>query len=238
MKKKCDRIIPAIVILFVCVLICCVSKFYRIIGDFIKNNGGWLVFIQTICSVISLVSIIVLVKQYVSEHEKSRREMAVNLLFRWSEKAGPKFNRIKKIAEKLTNEQCRDLYGEKPFKVTNEMREELRSALGNTEDTDTEEESEKLVELTKSEVDQFRTKVIDYLNLTESVLSAWQYSVVDDSIIENEFGFLLNDSEGKTLLENMRKAAGSENSYPAIEKFCHHISNKREASLERKDKIG
>ncbi|MBO6149330.1 MAG: hypothetical protein J6O55_08330 [Lachnospiraceae bacterium] len=263
-------------------LIGCLIKNMDAVLSFVKGNGGWFVFVQSMSTLLSLVSIVIIMQQYVSGHERARRETAVHMLFEWSKNLGRWATRFRKIAEKLSYEQSIQLYRGKRFKVNSEIYKDLKKAIedmGDAKETkkykketgknnaeanknsiskkenniDTEsknvsadkkedeekpQKSNKLYKLSKRDVYILRNEIIGYLNRAESILSAWQHNVADTQIIEDEFAFLLDESEGKTMLENFRKAAGSESSFPAIEMFCLHLRKKRESKLIRKKKLG
>lgn len=104
---------------------------------------------------------------------------------------------------------------------------------GNDENYDCENE----FELTKEQIKKLRHLIITYLNLLESILVAWQYSIADREIIEDQFSYLVSPKEGHNVLEDFRIASGSQESYPAIEIFCSHLESKSRERLKEKGNI-
>lgn len=96
---------------------------------------------------------------------------------------------------------------------------------------------EQEIELTKRQVRKLRHCIISYLNLLESILVAWQYSIADREIIEDQFSFLFSPKEGHNALQDYRIACGAEEAYPAIAIFCMHLESKAKKKLKERDKI-
>ena len=102
---------------------------------------------------------------------------------------------------------------------------------------ETEKECYRQVALNRRQIKRLRWHIITYLNLLESILVSWQYSVADREIIEQQLRFLVSPKEGKNVLEGFRIAAGSEDSFPAIEVFFNHMDNERKKKLKEKGNI-
>ena len=96
---------------------------------------------------------------------------------------------------------------------------------------------ESFLELTESQSSTLRWHTMSFLNSLKTVLIAWQYSIVDREIIENELSYLFSTKDGHAALKYFRHAAGGEESYPAIEIFSNHIEEKRRRKLIEKVKI-
>lgn len=91
--------------------------------------------------------------------------------------------------------------------------------------------------LTGDKVSKLRWLVMTYLNILESILVAWQYSIVDREIIEHQFSYLFSSERGHSALSKFRSAAGGEKSFPAIEIFANHIEEKKKSILKEKANI-
>jgi len=203
---------------------------------------------QIVLVILTLLSLLMIVLQIKSEHEKSRREKAVDLLLQWTQTITKEMNSVKKIVEKFDGEQCRKLFIEEEFEVNCNIYDDIMEAIN--EKSDKKEKNDKCAEcdgddadcrkkisLGKKHIRKLRWNTISYLNLLESILVAWQYSIVDREIIEHQFSFQVSPKDGKRVLDNFRKIAGAEDSYPAIEIFCSNLEQQRKMKLKEKGKI-
>ena len=68
--------------------------------------------IQTIAAALALLSLVIMRRQMKKEYDCRRREQTVQLVGRWSENLHPNINRIKRVCEKLNDDQCRKIYNE------------------------------------------------------------------------------------------------------------------------------
>lgn len=223
------------------------------LNSIVKKNVGIARVIEVIISILSMASIYFLYRQIKSEHEKGRREKAVELLLSWTLNVKPEANSAMKIVERFNKEQCVALQKEEQFSVDCILYSEIEAIVPSKMKTDLEEKDLKSrcencngdkkaqcvhdIELTLKQVKKIRYLIISYLNLLESVLVAWQYAIADKEIIEQQFAFLVRPKESKNCLEDFRVACGSENSYPAIETFCRTLEEKRRNKLIKKNNI-
>ena len=227
--------------------------------EFFSNTTarGILDWVYEIAMIISLISILIMFRQFKGEHEKGRREKAIELLLRWNDSITADTNRIKEFCEQLSDEQCRKLARYETFEISAKKHAELKQLLSDdnvnkcheedqAEEKKTSANKESVTgitvnknkeKLTSLEIKQLRYQVVRYLNLLEIIMTAWKDNVADNEMIENEFSFLLSETEGKTLLENMRKALGNE-CYPSISIFCANMKQKQQKKLTaKKEKI-
>lgn len=199
-------------------------------NEIIMQYEGITNFFILLFSGISLASILLLFFQIKSEHEKSRREKACELLFEWTKQRNKEMLYAKNIVETFTIEQCRKLYLEEEFKLNTSICSDI-VAFFNITQSNTDDVLDKIA------VRELKHFVTLYLNLLESILVAWQYSIVDKEIIENEFSSFYSPQEGHNFLQNYRIACGKEDKFPAIELFCIHIENERKEKLKEKGNI-
>ena len=192
--------------------------------------------VQTLAAVFALGSVWIMRKQMKKEYDCRRREQTVQLVGRWSENLHPNINRIKRVAEKLSSDQCRKIYNEEEFHASKEIYREIVKALG-LKKKKQKTKKKNNCNVTEEMSSMMHYELVFYLNQLETVLISWQHHIADDEIIEAQFSFLLDDREGKTILENFRRACGSEKTYPAIEMFSQHLKKEREKSLNRKEEL-
>ena len=202
---------------------------------------------EIIAVIITFVSLIVIYFQMKTDHEKSRREKSVELLLKWTNSITKETNAVKKIVEGFDESQCRKLLAEEEFEVHCSLYEDIAEAINEKIEKETycAECSgpnsvcpyNRKILLKKKHIKKLRWHTITYLNLLESILVAWQYSIVEREIIEHQFSYQVSPREGKGVLENFRKIVGSEESYPAIAIFCSHLDLQRRKGLKEKGNI-
>ena len=93
------------------------------------------------------------------------------------------------------------------------------------------------IKLSSAQVSKLRWLTISYLNMLESILVAWQYSVADRGIIEAQFSYLFDSSNCFATLTNFRMACGGDSSYPAIEVFAANVKKDKEKCLIEKGNV-
>ena len=172
-------------------------------------------------------------KQLKSDHERSRREKAVDLLRDWSNTVKAEQTWARKLVEKFDSEQCRALWNQEIFEIPEKQENHLAQFF----DVDKNQKTHGVIKLTEKQVVTLRWYVISYMNLMESILVAWQYSIVSREIIEHQFSFLFSPEKGHSALHTLRVAAGGEKSYPATEIFTNHLERKRRKSLSERSEI-
>lgn len=172
-------------------------------------------------------------KQLKADHERSRREKTVDILFEWDQRLKKEGALARKIIETFSEEQCREVLAQQPLHVPKKL-EHLITQLFCNETFDSDDNKIILKEAHSAEL---RWYALTYLNALESVLVAWQYSIVDREIIEHQFSYLFKPSDGHEGLKHFRVAAGGEDSYPAIEIFACHIREKRRKKLVEKANV-
>ena len=189
--------------------------------------------IATIVGSIAVVGVtiqaFVLYKQLKADHERGRREKTVQILTEWFARQNKEGPISRKIVESFSVEQCREILLQQEVRVSKKLEKNLVQLFPSDELTKENENGHIL--LTESQAAELRWHIVSYLNSLETVLIAWQYSVVDREIIEHQFSYLFRPSEGHEVLKEFRVAAGGEETFPAIEIFVTHIQSKKREKL-------
>lgn len=175
-------------------------------------------------------------KQIKADHERSRREKSIEILMAWSKNLKKEGSIARRIIECLNEEQCREIFNQQAVKISRK-NENLVRQLFKKEDLIDIDAAASEISLTEAQSTELRWHAITYLNTLEFSLVAWQYAVVDKDIIEAQFQYLFRPADGHEVLKYFRKAAGGGNSYPAIEIFTAHVSEKRRRLLIQKGEI-
>jgi hypothetical protein len=165
---------------------------------------------------------------FFSDHDRSRRTKAVDLIQFWSSNLTLRASLARRIAESLEEQQCRDLSEQKPFDIPSSKEDLLRMYLREvTPSKETEKSADTILKLDEGQVSVLRWDVVSYLNQLEAILSAWRHNIASRDILEEEFDYLYDASKGMTMIEKFRIASGID-SYPAIKEFVEHVKSAKQ----------
>ena len=195
--------------------------------------------IQIICSIVTALStVLILVQLFLTEkanqkhHEEMRRIKTVEIMENWSKSLQRETSFAEKIVEGFTPEQCRALYFKEPFELEVNRGKDICQICTEGECSRVGKKCENCIQgdkfrLEGAQLSEFRWYVIGYLNMLESVMTAWKLNIVDSEEIENQFQYLYNPERGWNALKPFREAAGGEDAYPNIEEFMTRLCEKR-----------
>ncbi|MGJ8680242.1 hypothetical protein, partial [Paraglaciecola sp.] len=190
--------------------------------------------ISAIASSLAVIGIFLLWKQLKADHERSRREKAIELILMWANNLNENATSARKFVEELSAEQCRMLFNQEPFFI-NEKYQPLFESCFKSAVTQLEiDKREGKIFLTESEISHVRWLTVTYLNSIEGVLSAWRHNVADKDIISEQLRFLISPEKGHYLLRDLRIAAGGAKSYPSIEAFVKCIEENSDTFAGKK----
>ena len=174
-----------------------------------------------------VIELLLVFLQVHGDHERSRRETTVNTLSNWCNSIKEETIVAKAIVEKLTPEQCRNLYNRTEFRVNRELYSMLRE-IANIPQIENEGDE---CRVSGEALNILRWHVISYLNLLETTLLSWKLEISNQEIIENEFRFLHDSAQGKDCIKNFRDATG--NCYPVIDEFLTRLVENEKARTNR-----
>lgn len=143
----------------------------------------------------------------------------------------------RKLIESLSEEQCRDILNHRAIKINIKHRDVVEQIFQASSCQSELQEDNSEISLCIKQVSELRWHAVTYLNSLEGLLIAWQYSVIEKSIIENEFKYLFDKKQGHTALKHFRHAAGAEDTYPAIEVFSAYIEDEQKNKLIKKSNV-
>lgn len=237
----------------ICLLVLLIYQLSKMLGISFAKEIDFFGAIEAVATIFSLVSIWIMIFQIYGEHEKGRREKTIDVLLEWAKSINQNTYAMKNLCERLTEDQCRKLSNLEEFSVSQDWYKDFCQIFYPDKEVDNElskpqypqsifcEQCESGMKksrlLTKDELSKLRWEVTNYLNILEFVLVAWENNVVDTEVVEQEFAFLLDKKEGKTLLEDFRRAVGDEYTYPAIKGFCIRIEDKHKNTILHRNKI-
>jgi hypothetical protein len=195
----------------------------------------WIVAISSVVSAATIVAIAVQVilsarqnrllsTQLTADHERSRRENAVNLLFQWGQLLDIRTSVARRIAEALDDEQARLLWSGDSLKLPSNLLVLVQICLEGRADSEERGltiEKDGLI-LKGRALREMKWSVVRYLNLLEAVFTSRRYNTADHDIIDEQFGYLVSNDGRKDVLGSIRKAAGGPTALPAIEEFVRN----------------
>ena len=195
-------------------------------------------------------------KQISIDLEKANK--AIDLLYQWSRDSNAEMLLARKIVDRLDDRETQKLViGNEPINVPKSDYEMLSGFMlqhgisRNSSSCATEDENKDTqlknvancqyaskcpvadsIELTMAETLWLRSWVVKYLNIMEAIMYAWKADIVDQTVIEKEFGYLAkSERDGSVVLGKYRELSGQEN-YPGLYSFCNEIGEKNKKSIE------
>ena len=200
--------------------------------------------------VLNLIFSSIIIKQYLiskqslhDEHEKARREKAIEVLQFWHQRLSRRSSLARKLVENFTFTQSKQLLDQDLVtKIPIIFKENILSIFPDIElqgkegiiySTNSDE-----ICLSSEYSGLLRWEIVSYLNHLETMLSAWHHNVADQEMLEEQLTYLVSSKNNHFLLENFRQAAGDGESYPSIKVFIAYLKNKSEKETLAKIKLG
>lgn len=198
-----------------------------------ENIASW---ITAIATAISSLAILAAIWIYRKDHDRSRRQNAVSLIADWSRGLKQNASIAKTFVESLSVDQTKQLWNQKPFKVSKDKEVLLKACLSGVLLKPILKIDGDSISLDIAEVSAIRWLVVSYLNQLESILSAWRHNVADREIIEEEFNYLVS-SDSYQILKDFRNAEKGVNTFPAIDEFVKLLHPDSQMPPQGKGKI-
>jgi len=175
--------------------------------------------------VVALISAYLILSQLKNDHERSRRQLATEMMFVWARSQKSETSSVRNFVRNLSLQECQFLVEMTPFHVSN-TQEHINLLNASLEpkfshfDISTITNGN-IIKVEGQYLAHIRSVAIDYLNTLESILSAWHSGTASRKIIEEQFVFLRNLAW--TSLPQFRNANQMWNSnvdpYPCITSF-------------------
>ena len=196
-------------------------------------------------ALVALISIVLLRHQIKSDHDRSRRERAVDLMTCFATSQEPTNREVVfglDLLHSLTKEQCQALWARDSFEIEPRQQHMLDAyrfvvaakglaikkpaggAGGNS-----------VLALSVPEVLMLRSLATVSLNKLELIASAWNNNVADKEMLAAEFVRVFCPRDGNYVLETFRDASGI---YPSIAAFCEHYKQRKKDGVVSKPPLG
>lgn len=176
-------------------------------------------------------------EQLVADHERSRRERAIDVLARWADSLDKAHPSARTLVESFSLEHCQKLKDKEGFKISSEKEELVKNVLhGYIEEDPPKIDGDHLI-LDDNHASHIYFLCISHLNSLEIALQSWLVNVADEKILEDELQYLIKPEKRYFVLEKLREVLGGKECYPAIHEFVEHIKDKKNGGSGRRGKI-
>lgn len=189
--------------------------------------------ISAIANVFTAVGIGLAWWSFRGDHERSRREKAIELISQWALNMNRRVSAARKLVEALDEASVKSLFNQESFSINKKHIGLLQAALESK--IEVPNTNEVLLDETNSS--ELRWQIITFLNNLESVCSAWRHNVADKEIITEQFRYLVSPTEGHYILEKFRIISGGNHTYPAIEEFVSHLKSQLSINSAGKKRV-
>lgn len=163
-------------------------------------------------------------KQREADHERSRRQTAIDLVRAWNESVSGAEPSARHFVESFDASNCQRLLKMEPFHVPQEKLKHLRNALAGIEGLSVPVAEEgKEVLLSESCLYHLGRLCHKYLSTLEVTLIAWRNNMADKEIIEQQLSFVVKPQIDYYCLQKFRDAMGGVDAYPNIQAFVDHV---------------
>jgi len=194
--------------------------------------------ITAVATALTTLSVLIIWRQVRADHERSRREKALELMEFWTthtDYMSPFFVFGRQIVQSLTREQCELLFQREPFAVDRKIEHlvdafradfahRLRTATTRSRANASKDDNEKEILLTKTESAALRMIAITFLNMLEVVATAWRHNIADRGILEEEFADIISPRTNRFALDTFRAVTGI---YPSISMMEHQLQQRK-----------
>jgi hypothetical protein len=176
---------------------------------------------KSISGLITALGIGLLYWQLRADHNRSRRERAVEILGDWAKHRSERNPLLVSAALSCTDEQAGLAYKREPITLHPHQFETFAAAFDLTIPPD-----EATFILSKKHTLLIRAEALKYLNMLEWALAARRHSVADANIVCEQFVSFFDKETNKAILSGFRVAAGGERTFPSIAAFENELRQK------------
>jgi hypothetical protein len=199
-----------------------------------------------LCSLATILSLFLFKKQITSDHDRSRRERAADLMECWVTSQDPTNREVVfglQLLQTLTHEQSVALWNRQQFQIDPKYQNVLDSYRASsilpcrkgTQTAPAKASRENQLMLRETEVLMLRRLAISMLNKLELIASEWHNNIADREIIEAEFIKVFSPEEGHYYMDKFREVSGI---YPSIREICQHIEKNKQVKSVGKPALG
>lgn len=182
----------------------------------------WIIAISTAATAFTIIFIFFQIKW---DHERSRRQMAIELINDWAKSVTVSMSSARRFVEDLDSVQLKSFVKLQELIVKKEERTLVISCIKEREDLEIVSIEGDKIKLSPEIISEIRWYAVAYLDALEGVFSAWRHGVASEDIIVEQFEFLLNKSIGNTLLKEFRELEHGSEKWPSTYSFEELVLN-------------
>ena len=177
-------------------------------------------------------------RQMVDDHDRSRRKCAIDLMVEWSTFVREQGTAAKAIAETLDAERANLLWATKAFRLPERYKRFVEHYLERRGTPCVLAVEGDQVQIETEHCHELRRGMVAYLNLLESILAARRHNVADRDMLKEQFKDLIVPEKNKTIMSELRRAAGGPSTFPSIEAFVVEITREKMTPAPGKGVLG
>jgi hypothetical protein len=182
-----------------------------------------------------LYSVRLLRIQLERDHDRSRRERAVELIQHWTVSLGREASSARKLVQKLDAERTKKLFNQEPMSMAEDLKDYAEACLHPAGITVTPKDGQ--IHLDGGACSIIRWYALSYVNTLESIFVAWRHNIADRDIIEEQFNYLLDPASGHNALEVFRTVCGGRKVFPATHEFMNRLKESGEILAPGKQRL-
>jgi hypothetical protein len=191
--------------------------------------------ISAISNAITAAGIAWAIYEFRNDHERSRREKAIDLLVHFDNSLELATSSSRKLIEKLSDAQNKAIFNHESLKIDIKLKSLTEAALN---EKIKHKQGARSIELNPTQSSKLRWLAIKYLNLLETVLVAWHNGIADREIILTQLKYIYDPKESSMAMNSLREIAGGKDSYPSIQAFIEFLKKEHESPKKGKKQIG
>ena len=179
-------------------------------------------------------------KQVTHDHERSRRERALDLFVQWNQFERTEGHLAIAIAERLNTENARAIWKGEAATLPVTSRGTVERFLSRRGDRCELPVENDVLKLSREDSLALRSGMVECMNLLETIFSAARHHVADPEMITEQFGPLIDPDPtcGKTMMRVIRGVAGGEMSFPSTSEFDRTVMAQKQPSAPGKNALG
>jgi hypothetical protein len=182
--------------------------------------------IANLASILGIVGLFVAWRTFRADHERSRREKAIEYILDWVRGLDRRATLARKFVEMFNQHQAKCLFEQKSFHIDRDLAPLMEGVFEQMPEVEDGQ-----FNITQAMSADLRWIIVNYINNLEAIMSAWYYQVADRKMLAEQFSYLISPSLGNFLLPEFRVAANAQEHYPAITAFVMSYKTDRAATL-------
>ncbi|HXL69286.1 MAG TPA: hypothetical protein VN930_11065 [Xanthobacteraceae bacterium] len=205
------------------------------------DSPNWAEVATLVIFLLSMIAAVVTIlyarAQLLADHERSRRQYAIEMCIKWSNFTAPETSSVTRLIETLDDTQCTAIVNLTKLEIEAKHKDHLINIL-ELRFPEIERQLGGMLDKSKKEyiIDgryllYIRYIAVRYLNMIESILVSWSSGVADKQVIEREFSFLYDPTRARSAMARFREKLGA-GSHPALDKFLEVLKERSKPAVE------